>query len=43
MLAPYSKSLAIPKLSPLRGLRFEMFAASSALNLLSLALPIVML
>jgi ATP-binding cassette, subfamily C, bacterial LapB len=43
MLTPQSKSLALPKLSPLRGLRFEMFAVSSALNLLSLALPIVML
>lgn len=43
MLAPHSKTLPLPKLSPMRGLRFEMFAVSSALNLLSLALPIVML
>ena len=33
----------LPKLSPLRGLRLEMLAVSSALNVLSLALPIVIL
>ena len=43
MLSPHSKISALPKLSPMRGLRFEMFAVSSALNLLSLALPVVML
>lgn len=43
MFKSHNKTSALPKLNPFRGLRFEMFAASSALNLLSLALPIVML
>ncbi len=37
------KIAASPRINPLRGLRMEMVAVSSALNILSLALPIVIL
>lgn len=43
MSSPHNKTRTLPKFTPLRGLRFEVIAVSSALNLLSLALPIVML
>ncbi|MDP6833450.1 MAG: hypothetical protein QF512_21035, partial [Alphaproteobacteria bacterium] len=39
----HSNGAAAPRLTPMRGLRMEMVAVSSALNLLSLALPIVIL
>ena len=43
MLSRQDKTAASPRINPLRGLRMEMVAVSSALNILSLALPIVIL
>ncbi|MBT3532671.1 MAG: ATP-binding cassette domain-containing protein [Rhodospirillaceae bacterium] len=43
MSKPQSDNAPLPRLRPMRGLRMEMLAVSSAMNLLSLALPIVIL